>query len=166
MTIFFRVDNASTLILTSDVDLISINTTDAVILKLPIDLPEGKQIKIKSLVVTPNVTVQSWNGSTLLTPTNEITIIEYTNQYIFIEIEEGGGGYTGWSANTQRTELDSNLGFSVSTKNGTYDYISIIDTSAGDVTIDISALENTVYYIKKKKSRCKQTIFTKFCWIF
>lgn len=148
---FFRVDNASTLILTSDVDLISINTTDAVILKLPIDLPEGKQIKIKSLVVTPNVTVQSWNGSTLLTPTNEITIIEYTNQYIFTEIEEGGGGYTGWSANTQRTELDSNLGFSVSTKNGTYDYISIIDTSAGDVTIDISALENTVYYIKKFK---------------
>jgi len=47
--------------------------------------------------------------------------------------------------------LNSDLGLSVSTKNGTYDYISIIDTSAGDVTINLSDLENTVYYIKKFK---------------
>lgn len=151
---FFRVDNASTLQLTSDVDLISINTTAAVILQLPIDLPAGKQIKIKSLVAIPNVTIKSWNDSTLLTPTNEITIIEYTNQFVFTEIEEGGGGGdSGWSSNTTRTELNSDLGLSVSTMNGVFDYISIIDTSAGDVTIDLSPLEGIfTFFIKKFKT--------------
>lgn len=152
-----------------DKKLILDSSLESFILTLPDSIGEGFAVELICVGGTESVnsiTIQSpkstilINGDSAFAIDTDRAVVNLALQAIYGKVVHlsctqgaagGGGGYTGWSANTQRTELDSNLGLSVSTKNGTYDYISIIDTSAGDVTIDISSLENTVYYIKKFK---------------
>lgn len=150
-----RIESAGTYQINSDNEIIVINTTGAVIITMPHLLKDNDRINIISVVAAPNVTV---TGVATLTTAYGYLQVEYNtsaNTYVSRQlVSTGVVGDTGWTLDDPIVRLNDSLGVAVEntviTTEGP-EYVSLIDTSAGDVTEDLTTVEaylNVFKFIK------------------
>ncbi len=150
---------------------IEILTTEEIVIVIPKWVPQTYTLKIKCLVASCNVTVRhdiaNINGSADINLTDGILIVDYKSAAGFVATNLTASDptppvNTGWGANTQITQLHSNLGLSVSTfdTNGyNFDYISLIDASVTDVFADLETIEIYNGLIKVYKVKGPNKLF-------